>query len=346
MPGNALVSQLTPDSRFVFGPGSETTGTLNVLQGEPTIVRELGVNQWAMQSFKAESVLADNGLMLNSTLSLEGGKITGSLRNDIGRNLEDIILLSGTRFARLGDLAAGEERSIDASFEANNGAPFPWALFNDFSRNGPSRDQQRRQSILEAYFQTNFGQPLTPNGMLLLGWTDLEPLTVEVADTQVTRVQTTLVTLNVPPTIIDGRLSLPPGSLVGRVIETANEAGECGPGGRLWINNGSAVLEYRLPTQAQTLAITELTLFASRDGMPGPQAMPTVELYEWSTESWVELDELQSGDEVTIESAERFFNPVNNTIRLQATDGVNNTGGCSIFDFAIEGEVGGGEAGS
>lgn len=345
--GGALVSPLylsyRPDPWTSTGGAS---GGLDVLQGDPVILRDLGINQWAMQTFQAETWLDTADLKLDADLSIEDGHVRGTLHNDLPRPLHEITLISGHRFAQLGDLDTGQTKEIDEVLQGQTwGPPFPWALFERYFQGpeSPPREVTLRQSILEAYFHTNWGTPTPlPVGLTLLAWTDVSPLNIELTGGRASRIQTTLLVVQLPLPVVDGRVSLPMGSFFGRLIESEGEAGECGNSGQAYIGNGRAVLEYELPASLRALEPERLTVRLGIDGGL-PTALPTLSLYDWTAGNWAEIASVELNQVYSVDQPDRFVSPVGGTIRLQAQRDNWGDGWCFQFDLGLEGQLQTGE---
>ncbi|MDY7077626.1 MAG: hypothetical protein SXV54_11960 [Chloroflexota bacterium] len=339
--GDALVSPLSYDPGR-WGGSPNVYGDLDVLQGDPTLVRGLGVNQWAMQSFQAETWMDADGLMIETALTIEDNQVRGAIHNGLGHPLQEMILVSGYRYARLGDLDSGEEKEIEATLQGGEvgGAPFPWALFEQsFQGSGPPpRETMLRQSVLEAYFHTNWGLPTATGSLTLLAWTDLGPLDVQVAGVRASQMQTTLVVTHLPLPVVDGRVSLPPGLVSGRLIEMEGETGGCGPTGQVYVGQGQAVLEYQLPSALRGLEPTALTIHAGSEGGPAG-GLPVLSLYDWAAGEWVELEGVESGSPYNVTDPACFVNPAGGAIRLQARGDNPQGGNCYQFNLGLESEL-------
>jgi hypothetical protein len=340
--GQALISPLSYDPGGRWGmPDPNLYNTLDVLQGDPALVRGLGINQWAMQSFQAETVIDANALALDIALTVQDNRVQGSLRNGLERPLREMILVVGNRFAELGDVDAGQQIEIAAPLQGGDtGTPFPWALFERFysGPNAPPREMMLRQSILEAFFHTSWGPSQTLANPTLLAWTDLQLLEVEVVGVRPAREQTTLIAAPVPLSVVDGRVKLPLGLLSSQMVEIEGEAGDCGPN-RIYIAQGRVTLEYQLPATLHSLKPTALTLqVLPLEGMPGQPSF--ISLYDWSSGDWTALDKVEANRPYSVPHPELFVNPVGGTIRLQAgREQENRQGGCYQFDLGLEGEI-------
>ncbi len=334
---DALISPLTLDPSRWGGPVSNVS-TLSVLQGDPAQLRGLGVNQWSMQSFQAETWLDTRAISIDADLSIDGERVRGTIRNDTGRPLRDVVLLSGRRFVRLGDLEVDQELDVSLPLQGGQtGAAFPWVLFESYFQgpSAPPREVILRQSILEAYFHTNWGLPALSSDLTLLAWSDLSPCAVDVPGVRANQMQTTLLVSELPLPIADGQVNLPPGLISGRVIEWQNEAGECGSGGQVYLGRGWATIEYRLPLELAHMQIAALTVFPTVDGGVFGN-LPAVSLYDWSAEDWVEMGQLAVNQAHTIPNPSRFVNPVDGALRLRVQEG---QGSCYFYDLGLEGTL-------
>jgi hypothetical protein len=339
--GDALISPLSQNWQVWKSSMPSTSGYLDVLQGNPALVRKLGINQWSMQSFQAEAGADTGELSLDAGLTVEGDQVRGTIHNGLGRPLQEVILLSGYRYALLGDWDVGEAKDIETTLQGGDGRmSFPWVLFEHaFQGPGsPSREVILRQSILEAYFHTNWGAPTVPSGdLMLLAWTDLSPFEVRITNVRAAPLQTTLVVASLPLPVVNGRVSLPPGHLSARLVQVEGQAGECGPSGQVHIAQGRAVLEYQLPPTLHGLEPITLTVHPAVEGMATVQ-LPALSLYDWVAGDWVELGDVEVGRGHQVADPGRFMDPVGGTVRLQAQHD-SMEGWCYCFDLGIEGEL-------
>jgi hypothetical protein len=292
-----------------------------------------------MQSFQTETQWEGMDGGLETDLALEGDRVHGTITNRLGHSLEDVIFLFGSRFARLGDVEAGEDVAVDAGLEGGGaGAPFPWALFEQVHQGagGLSPESRLRQPVLEAFFHTNWGPPPAPSSPMLLAWTDLNPLEVEVSHVRASHENTTLLVYYMPLPAAEGHVELPPGVLTGRGLEFEREAGECGPSGQVYLSHGQATLEYALPTSVRGLQTSRLTLQVTTDG--AWNEVPQVALYDWRENEWVEVDSIELDAVQVISDPARFVDRVDGGIRIQVSREGGN-GGCYQVNIGLEGEL-------
>ncbi len=367
--GDALVSMMssTDQSGMLWmkdgGMGMQTTGgpIVHIVQGEPSLVQGLSVNQWAMKAFEAENLLDIGGRGLESDLKIEGDRIKGHVHNTLDSVVKGVMLVSGNIVAPLGDFAAGEERDVDVALVqiGANSMPFTAyvsdASFNFQNMNPVAMDaeQQRqisqRQSIMDAYFTTYWGQPRAPRDAVLFGWTGLMPLQIKVAGARVVPIQTTLLVQALPSFNREGdHVLLPVGSLSGHVNAYEGDAGDCGSG-RVYISRGRVVMQYDLSSALQGIEPVSMTLrLAGTDGVvPG-----VVSLYDWTEKRWVNVEGLGTfqGDNfgqmgmysmTAIPNPGRFIDQTGRRVQLEVVRDGNNMmgGGCYQFDLGLEGEL-------
>lgn len=330
------------DAPQMSGGGATTGNAFEAAQGDPGLVRNLAINQWAMQSFKAETLYQAEQPPVELEVTLAGNRLRGKLRNAMDYELRQPVLISGNSFAALENVPPHSEKTFDVRLQTDSfGNQFPWSLYNtifNFSSSDPavSRDNSLRQSILDSFFGTAWGQPQVPQGLLLLGWSDLPVVNVEIPRLRLTPLQTTLVTLSMPLPTAEGEITLPYGTLTGRFISSEGDAGECGPG-RVYLMRGRVIMDYTLPSQARGVQLKHLELLGRPD--PGISGLPTVALYDWTVQDWVTLEALQDYVPTTIPDPQRFLSPVGNIIRLQASFEDFTGKGCYEFQFSLTGEM-------
>ncbi|MFN2155310.1 MAG: hypothetical protein ACK2UX_08755, partial [Anaerolineae bacterium] len=187
--GQGLLSPLNPESDPFASSGASGGGETAFLQGTPARVRGLAVNQWSMQTFMSEDTWAGAG-QIEAQLALDGEALTGTVHNATPYDLQDAVLVLGTQFVRLGDLARGEEAQVrlDLSKRMGDafGAPLSYRLFEQQLQqtgpSGPPREVQLKQTVLESVlnaggkFSASSRWPgsatlgSNPSGPFVLGW--------------------------------------------------------------------------------------------------------------------------------------------------------------------------------
>ncbi|MCX7680821.1 MAG: hypothetical protein N2508_02440 [Anaerolineae bacterium] len=349
---NGLVSPLVP-FYAPWGPAppgspggySGPVAPINVLQGNPTLVRKLGVSQWAMRAFQVESWIPAEAAAFDADLKVEENRLYGTVRNGLECPIQAMLLLSGQRFAHLEGMAPGEERVISATLQSASYeyAYFPWAAFEQFHQGPqpPSREVMVRQSILEAYLHTNWGPAAPLPAPTLFVWAECSPLDVQVVGVRATELQKAMLVVSLPPQSADGEIYLPPGTIPGRLVESVGSAGECGPGTQVFVAVGQVTLKYRLPSALRGLDLTALSVYPSSNE---PQmtveaaSAPELSLYDWTKGEWTRLEGVKVGSEYKVADPDRFLNPVGGTISLRVQRN-SMSGLCYKFEIALRGRL-------
>ena len=336
----ALVAPLVSEPDRFGGP-FEATG-MTILNGEPALVRDLGINQWAMQSFQAERYAPSGEWDLKADLRYQDDRVEGVVRNPTPYDLSDVVIVAGSRFARLGDIPAGGEIKVDTALQgaANGASPFPYALFEEQMRTagvgGVSREITLKQNLLEGFFNQDPGISNVSVGLTVFGWLKASPIHVSLLRGEAGHQETSLLLVTTPLDLGGTEVTLPPGLLQPRLVDSQSEAGQCGPGGRLFVGNGDATAEYLVPAGLLDATVTRLTFTVGSDSDPAP-ALPEASLYDWPARSWVALPSLAIGANVVDEPA-RFVNASDGAVRLKlhAENGQGKGSGCFLYDLGLD----------
>lgn len=339
--GRALLSPISMDE----GPwGQASALDTSFLQSDPGVVRGLGVNQWAMQSFAAEFTTSELG-ELESDLEVQGEHVVGWITNRTGHHLRDAFVLVGQNFVHLGDIEPGARVRVDLPLTSEGlgelrGAPISFLLFREHFEfsvpGGPDRSIRLKQAVLDSVFPTDPWS--SQNGkessnLTFLAWLDAEILPVSVGGHQTSTQETGLIYTYMPVTFGQGQLSIPPGFLDYTLIE---QTGNLYPSPDSLCGDGvfSGVLEYQLPAGTENLDIETLTLhIADREWWSGT---PTISLYDWQEESWQAIEDTATQKEI-VEDVGHYVRPAERTIRIKIENDTQNTGGCLFLNISLKG---------
>lgn len=83
-----------------------------IIQGRPSQIVFEDVNVWMMKTFMLDGHQVDAGT-IDSDLKYENGKITGTVTNNTGLPLEDFIVYTPYSYKKIGNIAAGESKSVE-----------------------------------------------------------------------------------------------------------------------------------------------------------------------------------------------------------------------------------------
>ncbi len=327
--GLALIAPLSLEMN-PFGAPATASAAAEIVEGEPTEVRGVQVNQFAMQGFAAESPAPENW-SIESDLTIEGDRIRGTLVNRTSQDLIDPVIVLGNRLSRLESLTAGQSRTVDQNSVTGSGEQFPYSLYTftgPTGPTGPSRELQVRQQLLSNYYQNLGGPPQPPSRPTLIAWMHNSPLDVEIAGSRWATQQMSLVIAELNVRYAPGHIRLAPRELVAQLTEAQGQVGLCGPFNQVMVNNGSVVLEFRLPDGLAKLQITRLALVI-QVGDP-----PVIQVAD------------RSGEWVTIASPRTGRNELSDPARFVSADGLvrvrlsgNAPRNCAQYDLDIEGDL-------
>ena len=173
VPGGALLS--SPISGDIFGGQGSS---LDVVQGDPSRVRDLAVGFGSLRTIRAESQVVVP--KVHAELALVDGTLTGTIRNDATTTLEKPAIVLGTNVKVFKDLAPGEQVPVSLVVGTNGfGQSLSDRIFGQIffdgsvsSSEATRRDQTRHMIIDQLTNDPQFGNlgRLQADGPVLLGW--------------------------------------------------------------------------------------------------------------------------------------------------------------------------------
>ena len=288
VPGGALLS--APYSGESFGqPGGQG---LDVVQGEPSRVRQLAVGYGTMRAVRAEAPVT--APRIEADLRLEGSRVVGTIRNAGTQALLKPAVVLGTGVLVLADLAPGQTASVDVKAVPDAfGRALSERIFGQqqFTADGrPTgdfvRDQVRRQ-LADALTCDPFlgcNGTLPADGPVLLAWGPPGLFPVEIAGLEPRTAGETLYYLPLPLTA-RGAVTFTPDLMRSSLVEQKAQLFNKDPF-NLAIGGGSVTLAYRPIPVAGTLNATRLAIginlgqvgpIGSRDGKPVEPGLPSSE---------------------------------------------------------------------
>jgi hypothetical protein len=272
--GGALLS--SPISGDSFGGGALG---LDVVQGDPSRVRDLSVGFGSLRAIRAESATAVP--KVHAELSLVDGVLTGTIRNDSTATIERPAIVLGTSVTLLGDMAPGDQKDVRMPIVATQpfGPSLSSRIFGDDVFSGlptaeteaASRDLTRRWVVDQLTFDPRGGgsQGLHSEGPVLLGWGRARVLDVQVENQSPQRVANVLYYVPVAMTI-RGRVTFS-GDLLSRTTVDADAAVFQKDPSMMFFGQGSMTVSYRpLPFSGRlTVDHVRLQLTGGRDTVVG-----------------------------------------------------------------------------
>ncbi len=334
--GNYLLSPTTVDYYDPWSSGPTGYGAETVyVQGNPSKVRGLSINQWSMQTFGIESVPAQLG-QIKTDLILDADKLSGTVENGMGYPLRDATLIAGNYFARLGDIEPNQQVPVELivsgiAFELW-GPSLSYRIYEvDYSLptyNETSREIQLKQTILDNLLQPygywlgpNFGVKITSADqdhiylpeVYLIGWLDDSPPNININGKLANKNTLALLSTPVSFKLASGDFTIPIGLIPGSVIEKPANSGYCGTASaNLYLDRGEAVFEFKIPEKIPTSHIDLINLMINSD--TGQTTDLIFSLYNWESRTWSEIS-----------------NPIIGQNQISATNGlISDTGSIHI----------------
>jgi hypothetical protein len=248
VPGGALLS--SPISGEFFG-GESTAGGLDILQGNPSRIRDLAVGVASLRAIRAETPATVP--LVEAQLQLLDGSLKGSVRNASDEKLERPAVVIGGTVQVLKDLLPGE--SVDVNMRlapAFFGQPLSdkvvgSVFFPDASRASENviRQYVRHTMIDQLTYDPMFGtsNQLPSDGPVILAWGTRDVLDIAIQGQEPRRTGNVLYYLNTPLEI-RGRTAFTQDLLRSSVIDSDAAFFNKTP----WsidIGRGSATVAYR-----------------------------------------------------------------------------------------------------
>lgn len=340
--GDPLVSLLNPQYNR-WGP-SAGGGDITVIQGQPTQVRDLAVNQWAMQTFVTESV-TQQPVNVQADLVYRDEHILGDVTNAGALPLRDVVVALNGDFTRLGTIEAGQTVEVDFAINTSGNRPGPPLSYqilqnelNNPSPVGPNREARLKQQMLDSVFGTPYGEVgyTSEAGPLLIAWLAESPTSIQVEGARARQLETALVVARPALHFGDQKVSVPPGLIPLRLVHQEGGVNRCygprGPG--IAPYQGQTVVEFRLPHELYHVDFSEFSLIIESDG--GWWQPPATALYDWQAGAWHSLDDVALGTN-RIAAPDRFISPNTRAIRVRMQAGDDRRGGCLYTNIALEG---------
>ena len=280
----------------------QSSGTMDVLEGDPTRLRDFSIGYGSVRTIRAEG--SAKGPSVDAALRLDGSTITGTVTNHSSVSLSGLVLVVGNAFAQMGDVAPGASAPVSldvASFSQNGGMSLPDMLYSNVWQGGGSEQNQRdwvRRNILQQLtnnamsvgvgFGKNIGgqamafpagigpSPTSPLGsaVTLLAWGTEPALQIDVDGAQPKRISDVLYEIPVRVTI-GGHVQFQ-GDLMPGIVTSVTAMNVGRDIGALYMDTGNMTLSYRpMPFQG-TLAPSSATILMSHPGdLSSPSGTPS-----------------------------------------------------------------------
>ena len=340
-----------------YNPGS-TIGETVFMQGEPSKVVGLEINQWSMQSFMSENQTAYFGQIV-SDLTLSGNQLTGSIENRMEQPLLDAVIVFGNSVISLGDLPAQESIEVNAAITEQTtefyGGTLTYKILEAYYPNinfEYQREYELRRSILDATFQP-FGFWIGPafegsaaeqednlslSNVYLVGWVEQAPPEIQINGKRATQNTLGMLTAHLPFQLASGAYTLPTTLIEGRLTDQSTNSGYCGSTSTsIFLDRGRAEFEFQIPPALLETEIDKLMVRFQEEASQwnGGDITGTLSIYNWEKERWSGISNLTNGIN-SIDGSDALIDP-SGIVRIKFERDAANTGGCVIVLVGLEG---------
>ena len=367
VPGGALLS--TPINGDFGGGG--TGRALDVLQGDPSRVRNLAVGFGALRAIRADTAVAVP--LIHTDLRLEDGRLTGTVKNASSQRLERPAVVFGQTVAVLGDLEPGAEASVSVRVEPNRFGQnladriVGQVFFGDPTTTPDTARLYVRHSMVDQLTSdpTTMGptNQLPADGPVVLAWGSTGLLGVEIENQAPRHLGNVLYYLPAP-LAITGRTSFSSDLIRSTVID-GNAVVFTRERMTLEFGRGNTTVAYRPVALDGTIAATELTIGLNADpgsivkpapvgpieSIPPPcpdptteecikgfDNLPEVEVFDVEARTWRRLTHLSSGIRYAVTDPARYVDSTSGTVLVRYVNERNEGVGFSV-DVSITGDV-------
>ena len=369
VPGGALLS--SPVSDFMGGDG--TAATLDVLQGDPAQVRDLGVGFGSLRTVRAETAVTVP--LVQADLRLEDGHLRGTVKNASDEVLLKPAVVLGGTVAKLADLAPGASANVDVALQAvqmgqqlSDKIVGPVFFGNPGQMGDDAARMYARHTIVDQLsFDPMFGftGQLPSDGPVILAWADRELLSVQIEGAVPRRTGNVLWFL--PTDVAISGTTTFRNDLIRSTVISSDAAFFNKDPFSINFGRGTAELSYRPIAFDGTIKPTQLALGLNfgdpgflvdprpvepLDVIPEPcgeqptqgcqmpvfDGLPEVELFDLTASEWKRFPHLLGGSRYAIAEPERYVDPGTGTVLIRLINQNTDVTGFQM-DMSITGDV-------
>jgi hypothetical protein len=375
VPGGALLAAPISGD-FVVG-GDQ--GLLDVVQGDPSLVRDLAVGFSSLRTIRAES--ATTAPLIDASLELKDGVLSGTIANRSDVTLERVAVVLGNSVAVIGDIEAGASKEVslkpvgNAFFETLSDRIFGQVFFGD---TGTMTDDGLRLRVRHAILDQLSYDPMTgaPTSLgsaspVVLAWGRAGVLDVQI-DNQTAR-RTTNVLYYYPVDLeVSGQTTFPTDLVQSTIVSSDADFFSKDP---QWLNMGAgtATIAYQPIGFEGAIAPSELQVSLNFGGGSFPSAgaadltpleeipvvcrdpavddppgceqprfdgIPEVELFDRTGDgAWIRFPHMGQGAVYRIADPERYIDPATGQVLVRFVNDQQNGGVGFQFNIAISGVI-------
>ena len=189
--GDALLSP--PMNGDVFGNGTSTA--LDVLQGDPSRVRDLDVGFGSIRTIRADA--SATGPDVTATLTVVDGHLNGSVTNRSAGTLEATAIVVGSSATSLGDIAPGATVNVNLALTGSNpnGVSLSERIFGPQNWDGSALNEQQQRTLVRRSVidqigydpTTGFPNAIPADSATLMAWSTQPVVPMEIEGQKVRR---------------------------------------------------------------------------------------------------------------------------------------------------------------
>ena len=365
VPGDALLA--APMNGDIFGTGATTA--LDILQGDPSRIRDLDVGFGSIRTIRAEA--SATGPEVTADLRLVDGRLQGSVTNGSDRLLEAAAIVVGSSAMKLGDLAPGATVQVDLAVAttALNWNSLSERIFGPMNWDGSSMDEAEQRTLVRRSVvdqisvdpMTGFPNAISADGAMLLAWSTDPVVPIELEGQTVRRMANVLYEVPFSYTVT-GKAVFANDLMRSSILDVSANWFTKDPSS-LSLGAGTARVSYRPVAFEGTFTPAKVTVamtFGGDMGMPGgkskpleettrcepgaegcflPQdGLPDIEVLDLRTGAWVQFKHLAQGTAYELVDAARWVDPATGEVQVRF---VNERTDQVYFQFMVrlEGEI-------
>ena len=375
VPGGALLAApITGD----FAGGGDAA-VLDIVQGDPSLVRNLSVGFSSQRMLRAES--ATTVPLVEAQLALRDGVLAGTIRNRSQQTLEKVAVVLGASVAVVGDIPASTDRTVtlrptgNQFFQSLSDRIFGQIFFGDSSQltDAGLRLRVRAAVVSQLTYDPMFGNLATLNssGPVILAWGRDEVLDVRIENQTARRNANVLYYFPVDLTV-EGKATFTTDLIQSTVVSTEAAFFSKDPFS-VNMGAGSATIAYRPISFEGSIVASELQLALNFGGGSFPSGspvalepldeapvpctdrantepagcepprldgLPEMDLFDRTGEgAWVRLPHLGQGSAYTIADPGRYIDPATGQILIRFVNEQQDSGVGFQFQISISGEI-------
>ncbi len=344
VPGDTLIAG--PISGDMFSTGG--TSPLDVLEGDPTRVRDLGVGYGSLRTIRAEGSTA--GPVVDASLRLVDSTLIGSVTNRSSITLLAPALVLGSSVATMPDLAPGATATISLPLAgvAFNQVQLSEKVVGQVNWGGGGMDEGTqhkmvRRSVIDQLSMdpmTGIGWSLPAGSAVLLAWGSESVIPVTIEGQQVRRVADVLYQIPLRYSI-NGKVSFTGDLLPPTMVSNDSSFFSKDPFS-MGFGTGTIEMDYRPVAFDGALTPSDVTVAMTNGGdptMPGgnlldakpetrcditapncsrvQDGLPEMDVFDVKAGVWAQFAHLSLGQSYRLPDATRWVDPVTGDLRVR-----------------------------